>query len=208
MKVLYKYLHAKFANDLVQRGRLRIGTLYEYRNIEKHGAIIGDDLEGKKIAYMDIQNETISRENQPEFTKKFFHMGNDASVNLQNITLEHLTRSPNFYIYSTTEVFDENALTDFGYDACVLIQNPKKFFIAISKKLRDIATFRGSFKCQYQPRRVAHDQDNNIDPAIIKGSEYQNQREVRAIWVPTQKIVEPIIIECHKVIKYCRLETK
>lgn len=49
MTVLYKYMKREYADPLLTKGELLINTLYEYRDKEKHGAVIGDDSEGKKL---------------------------------------------------------------------------------------------------------------------------------------------------------------
>jgi hypothetical protein len=193
------------AKALLEKGKLKIGTLYEYRNIEKHGDVVGDDAEGKKSAYMDINKETWTPENQPEFTKSFINIGNNNSGTIEDVILEKATNSPDYYLYCTTEVFDKNALADFGYNACILIENPEKFFAAISKVLRHKGVFEGYFKCHYQSRRVPYDKDNGIHPAIIKSLKYKPQKEIRALWKPKKKTIKPIVIDCREAAKYCKL---
>lgn len=205
MAVLYKYLRKEHAKMLLEKGKLRIGTLYEFRDIEKHGTEIGDSSEGQKSTYMEIENETWTKKNQPQYSQDFFNLGEKGSLTIEGITLEKPINSPNYYIYSTTEAFDENALIDFGYDTCIVIENPEKFFAAISKTLRHKGDFEGIFRCQYHPRRLPHDKDHGIHPAIIKSPEYEKQKEVRTLWKPKKKSVQPIIIECRKASKYCRL---
>lgn len=205
MAVLYKYLRKEHVKMLLEKGKLRIGTLYEFRDIEKHGIEIGDSSEGKKSTYMEIENETWTPKNQPEYAKDFFDLGGTASLTIQGIILEKPVKSPDYFIYSTTEVFDENALNDFGYDTCVAIEDPEKFFAAISKTLRHKGDFEGIFRCQYHHRRLPFDQDRGIHPAIIKSPDYEKQKEVRTLWKPKKKSIQPLIIECRKASKYCRL---
>lgn len=205
MAVLYKYLRKDHAKMLLERGKLRIGTLYEFRDIEKHGTAIGDNEEGKKSTYMEIEKETLTPKNQHEYTKDFFNLGTDASLTIQGITLEKPINSPNYYIYSTSEVFDKNALNNFGYDTCIVIENPEQFFAVISKTFRHKGELEGIFRCQYHPRRLSFDQDHGIHPAIIKSPEYENQKEVRTLWKPKKKSIQPLIIECRKAAKYCKL---
>ncbi len=125
--MLYKYLHKKHADLLTKEGKLRIGTLYEYRDIEKYGSIIGDEGEGKKALYMDVESEKWTDDNQPNFVKSFIKITNGVSVNLKNVFFEKSEVSLNYYLYCTTEKFDKNALQDFGYDSCVVIEDPRRF---------------------------------------------------------------------------------
>ena len=43
---LYKYLPLKYAEDLVIKGIIKLGTLYEYQDTNLHGNEIGDQEEG------------------------------------------------------------------------------------------------------------------------------------------------------------------
>ena len=44
--LLYKYGHTRHINGFFNLGKLRIGSLYDYRSVEHHGAQIGDEAEG------------------------------------------------------------------------------------------------------------------------------------------------------------------
>lgn len=205
MPVLYKYLPKKYAEDLILRSKFRIGTLYGYRDIEKHGTIIGDAGEGEKSLYMDVGNEQWTSGNQPDFAKSLLNIGEGSTVGMRNITIEKSENSPDYYIYCTTEEFDKQALKDFGYNACVVIENPERFFAAITKTLRHKGKLEGIHRCQYVSRRVEHDKDYGIHPAIIKPPIYKDQKEVRALWSPFKKNIHPRTIECRDAAKYCRL---
>ena len=43
--VLYKYLKKEHSEKLLRFGQFRIGTLFEYKNTEKYGEVIGDKQE-------------------------------------------------------------------------------------------------------------------------------------------------------------------
>lgn len=204
MTVLYKYLRKQHADLLIKKGKFRIGTLYEYRDIEKHGTIVGDEGEGKKSLYLNVGSEKWTTDNQPDFTKNFINIANGISVRMERVSFQKSESSSNYYLYCTTEVFDENALKDFGYDSCLLIEKPDQFFAAITKTLRHKGAFEGVFHCQYVPRRVEHDKDHGIHPAIIKDPIYKDQKEVRALWKPFKANISPLVIDCRDAAKYCR----
>jgi hypothetical protein len=203
---LYKYLKKAHAEQLLNHGKLRLGTLYEYRDMDTHGAVIGDKDEGTSSRFMEVMYERWTPTTQPEFTKSFFNLGSDATLTISGITLEKPQESPDFYLYCTTEVFDENALAEFGYDCCVLIERPQQFFNAISHTIRYKATFDGVHQCQYVPRRQPHQSGDGIHPAIIKDPTYQSQKEVRALWRPIKKAgITPTVIECRDAAKFCTM---
>jgi hypothetical protein len=205
MIMLYKYLNKHYAELLLKRGKIRLGTLYEYRDVEKHGAVIGDQGEGKKSIYLSIQDEIWTSKSQPEFGKSFFNLGEDVSLQLQGITLEKPQESPNYYLFCTTEEFNHKIMLEFGYDCCIIIERPKQFFSAITHSIRHKAKFVGVYRCQYISRRVPHNRDHGMHPAIIKDPCYRNQKEVRAMWRPIKNNIQSIIIECHDAAKYCRI---
>ncbi|MEZ8470771.1 hypothetical protein AB6D20_007280 [Vibrio splendidus] len=205
MPLLYKYMKKEHAKLLLEQGSLRIGTLYEFRDEEKHGKEVGDNKEGTKSAYMEVDNEQWSPSNQPEFSKSFFNLGTNGSINISGVTLERPQNSPDFYIYCTTYEFDESAMRDFGYDTCIEIEQPEKFFKCISKSLKHKANYQGSHRCKYQPRRLPHNLDSGVHPSLVKEVEYAYQKEVRSIWVPTKQNIEPIIIKAKNIQKYCRV---
>jgi hypothetical protein len=70
-RVLFKYMRKAHAQRLLSEGVVRIGTLYEYRNIEKHGLVVGDDAEGTKSAVMHVPDLTMTKqEHVPEFVRQ------------------------------------------------------------------------------------------------------------------------------------------
>ncbi|KXO10066.1 hypothetical protein AKG98_847 [Moritella sp. JT01] len=105
--------------------------------------------------------------NQPEFTQSFLTLAEGATATISGVTLEKPQSSPDIYIYCTTEEFDESAMRDFGYDSCVVIEQPEKLFECISKSLKHKGSYEGSHKCKYQPRRMPHDFDSDVHPALI-----------------------------------------
>src|SRR5437016_1757377 len=63
---LFKYLERRWADAMIERGAIRIGTLHGFRRIEEHGDEIGDRDEGIVTAcstdpIVDLQRpETVS----------------------------------------------------------------------------------------------------------------------------------------------------
>ena len=206
MTVYYKYLKKEHAHSMLEYGRLRIGTLYEYRDMEKHGSVIGDDAEGKKSAFMEVGTETWSNDTQPNFTRDFFKAIDGGSFTISGITLEKPKESPDFYLYCCTTEYSKDVMEEFGYDACVIIRNPERFFRALSKSLRHkVSSFQGVYECQYRERRVSHERETDAHPAIIKAPKYQNQKEIRAFWTPEKRNVSPIMVQSRKAVRHCVL---
>lgn len=201
--VLYKYLRRNHAEQLISKGVFRIGTLFEFRDIETHGTEIGDSSEGTKSTLYSPEGETWTKGNQPEWGENFVKLGEGSQVSFHGCLMEQEQTSQDYYIYSTTKIFDQNALADFGYDACIIIHHPQKFFNALSRCFRHTGKFFGVFNCQYVNRRQWHEQQNAIHPAILKDPQYEKQVEVRCMWEPQKSKVEAKIIRCPKAAKYC-----
>lgn len=203
--ILYKYMRREHASLLLEKGTIRIGTLYEYRNTEEHGSVIGDPEEGIKTEFMEVGKEVWTEENQPEFSKSLIKVSGPGSHNISNFTLEKGYHSPDCYLFCTTETFDEAAMEDFEYDTCVVIEDAERFFWAIAETIKDKAEYIGAGRCQYTERRKHHAVADDINPGLIKSPEYERQREVRAIWMPKSESISPMIIECPDAAKYCKL---
>ena len=134
-----------------------------------------------------------------------FTIGKGATVKMLGTTLEKIQYSPNFYIYCTAHEYNESAMRDFGYDCCVIIEQLEKIFKYISKSLKHKAQYQGSYKCEYQPRRLPHNIDSGGHPSLVKEFEYSYQKEVRSIWIPIKKNIEAIVIKSNNLKKYCRV---
>ncbi len=207
MGVLYKYMRKEHADLLVDKGCLRIGTLYEFRNEEKHGKAIGDNQEGKKCTYMVAETQEWTEHTQPEFTKGLFKIKSGATVHISGGgTIEKPEESPDCYVFCTTSQFDTSAMRDFGYDTCVVIEQPEKFLKELSKKLRHKGEYLATVPCRYQERRVLYQQETGHHPAVIKEPEYEYQKEVRSIWVPKKAAIQPIFVQSRDLTKYCHIK--
>jgi len=89
LKFVYKYMRKQHALALLQSETVRIGTLYEYRDIEKYGHVIGDDMEGTKVVYSDVNNlEVASQSDIPSFMREGIRVPQGAKARFKNVTFE------------------------------------------------------------------------------------------------------------------------
>jgi len=203
MPSLFKYMRKQHAKLLLSLGKLRIGTLYEFRDMEAHGNVVGDADEGKKSLFLDGKGEAWTAESIPDFATNFFKLGPKGRLTLNGIRLQLPQESPDYYMFCATTEFNQSALNDFGYDACVRIDDPLRFFLAVSHSVRHHASFEGVFDCQYTSRDIAHDKDQGTHPALIKDSKYAAQKEVRGLWKPQKSSIKPVIIQNRRIAGYC-----
>ena len=203
---IYKYMRQQHAIALLEAGRIRIGTLYEYQDIEKYGRVIGDDKEGTKVVYTGVNDLEVASQNDiPDFMRKAIRVPEGVKARFRNVTLEKEEYSPNYYIFCASEKYDPNLMQYLGYDICVKIKEPKEFLRALTWCLRHKANFVGFHRCVYIDRRVLPTDQHDIHPAIIKDPVYEHQEEVRAIWESKGGGIEPFIIRCRRVAQYCSI---
>lgn len=208
---LFKYLKQEHLDAFFSSGSVKIGSLYEYRNIEKYGRVIGDVEEGVHETVLDKvgEYEIDLSGDSPEamFFKERFNipssgmkivMGDGAKV----ISSEH---SQDFFIYCVTTEFSRASMEAFGCDACIEIIRPASFFNAISKKIRHKAKFEGGAPIIYTDKTTSYANPHAIHPARMKSKEYAYQKEFRGIWTPNEEIKSPLYINVPKAIKACRV---
>lgn len=206
---LYKYMKAEHASDLIKRGILRIGTLYEFQDIEKYGNVVGDSQEGIKGRDKIENSSNRPEDNKPisQFAEKFFKISPESkgTVLIKDCLLRETIRSPDFYLYCMTMVPDLDIMQEFGYDTCIEIININAFIDAISNELSGRAEFVCIQFCAYTDRFKKFGNEDNIHPALIKDPTYAQQREVRAIWRSNKTTLEPIILKIEGIGQYCRI---
>jgi hypothetical protein len=207
-KPLYKYLRAEHAELLLSEGALRVGTLYEYRDIETHGIEVGDDEEGYRYVYSDDpyidwrQPETV-----PDMVRKRIVAPPGANIWILNSTFAERKVNPDCYVYSVSEEYDPACMRELGYDACIRIDDPRAFFHALATVLaRDHGMRRHKVaRCIYMDKREHYSRETDVLPALAKARRYAHQKEVRALWLtPTQKLT-PLILQCPAASQFCRL---
>lgn len=211
---LYKYLQRKYLEEFLRLGRLKIGTLYEYRNVEALGTVIGDYDEGTRSTELGLNkgDEVALGGNSPEARflrsglqttpKKCSNMKIVSLVDGYNAVLQE--HSPELFIYCMTETFDPKVMHQFGCDSCLEIIDAVSFFSAISHRIRHKAKLDGVYPIQYMSRKTSFTSPHQVHPAIMKDNAYLSQREWRAVWVPTKKNIHPLFIDVPRAIRYCR----
>jgi len=184
-KALYKYLKLEHADDMLDKGKVKIGTLYEYRRYED--AERKDEKEGVKSTYTDVKNpiEATNNKDLPGGYRNFIQIEKGGTVNLLSGSLDRIEVVVDVYMYCLSEIYDKTIMLDFGCDSCVKIEDPANFIQNLTNCMKDFTThepFGG--KCAYMDRRQEFSDHKNIPPYLLKDSLYQHQREFRVIWFP------------------------
>ena len=210
---LFKYMPKRYLEAYMAKGSLKIGTLYEYRQVEKYGHVIGDKNEGlhKTELFLPNGGEIQSTSNTPEgiFIRQHLLNPEQQDMNFRMI-LEKGARiiaeshSQDLFVYCITSEFNPEVMKEFGCDSCLEITRPEEFFHAISRKIRHTAKFEGCFSITYASKLTHYSKPHEIHPATMKDTEYEYQKECRAIWIPHKASCNPIFVDVPRAIRFCR----
>ena len=196
-----------------KKGSIKIGTLYEYRNEEELGGVVGDKKEGVHITELHSPKgrEIDLTDNSPEsnYFRKHVLRPDQQTSNVKIVmeagaSLIGQTNSPNYYIYCITSSYDEEVMTEFDCDRCIEIFEPDKFFKAVSKVIRHKGVFDGVHTISYGNKTTDHLNPHSTHPALLKEDKYSNQAEVRAIWSPKKEPKDSLFVNVPKAVKFCR----
>ena len=211
---LFKYVRARHLKDILEHGRFRLGTLYEYRDIEEHGQAIGDADEGKHRTAFTSANRTDFNLQDGSQAAQFFrgHITPDnhlagirRMVLLPGTKVIAEAQAPDMFVFCASTIFDKALMVEFGYDACIRIEAPHRFFSAISHAIRHQARFVTFSEVVYRDRETSHLNPHTIHPALMKGLDYSRQAEVRALWEPLRENIQPLFVSCRKAAGYCSM---
>lgn len=135
----YKYLKRQYADELVRFGRVRVGTVFEYRNIEDKER--RDETEGTKIGVTklgkDIVTNIRTQDDLPGALRHIFQVP-EGGTNIDFIGGVTGSVNLNFedaFIYCVTDYPDKKIMKEFRCDACVEIFNIVEFGNTIARKL-------------------------------------------------------------------------
>lgn len=204
---LFKYMERKYAEELINDGKILLRTLSDFRKSENYTAEIGDSGEGTKTIHFKNQRTYIGMNDIPlSLTPYFmcdntstFQFGIDTKINIQNDYL--------VFCLSKAKSLTVMQKMDRKYDTCVEIFQPKHFFSAIVKALQVKAP---SLKyiisdCIYENRVFNEYTDQGYPEALLKPKDYSYQQEVRIIFYATDLPKEKIIIQNKEAAKYCKI---
>lgn len=213
---LYKYLPREFAETLTKVGSTRVGTLHDFRNIEKHAKGIADESEGKRTVTAHFENETIvggSERYKALKSTRAVNIPDNVGLNVGklDIVMDYDHADALVWCCSTEKSID--AMKEVGgADTCVEIIDVPSFFSALNdavRTLHPVLLFQGPATVLYQDRKQEWREDSvGISPAFIKGLAFGGQGEVRVAWVTPEgadQLFDAFILaasECHQ---YCRI---
>jgi hypothetical protein len=204
---LYKFMTKHWASELMKFGTVQVGTLHDYRNMEKHGKR-GDADEGK-LKYVENVGAATTLDKLSHIAKSLIHdpHGVGAHVTISDVNFTNRIDHPDCLVYCTSTSDDPS--TDGGldeYDACVKIVDPPRFFEAITMGLgRMTDSLQGHMArglVTYQERTLGPS-DRKRHPALVKPPRFADDREYRAVWFVEGVPVKVTPIKRTDVARYC-----
>ncbi len=192
---LYKYLKMTYADSLIGSGSTRVGTLYDFRDEERHGAGIGDAAEGKKSVLAVIDGVFDGGTKKADALKEMgINMGagcTDISF-VNSFAMKDINHQDALVWCCSTECSLDAMKQLEGADTCVEIETVP-FFEALSDAVRNQygdVMHCGPFCVSYQNRdEVWNGADLGVSPVFVKdGEQFSAQKEVRMAWFNPNQI--------------------
>jgi len=203
---LFKYLKRKYAQRMMSKGEVRIGTLSYYRNTENE-AIADKDEGNMKFTKTFDDDERI--QNPRDFEIKmglpkgsFMNFQGGTIILKKGASLEINYDSSDVYIYCASKNNNQELKNKFNADCCVEILDVQGFLDIISEKLSKLGLI---YPGLIYPRLSRVEPIEYIGRSIIDGNKlsgywrkdqrYANEAEVRFVFFPIFKkdgvIIQP-----------------
>jgi hypothetical protein len=130
---VYKYLKKKYLNQLIEKGIIRIGTIYWYRDCENKK--IRDPLEGRTKYTIKPRKEslTLSKEQAQAITNDYRIKGN-ICISPETTFSDYLNVS-NAFIFCASLYYDNKLFKKFEADTCYKIGDIEAFASNMGKEI-------------------------------------------------------------------------
>ena len=196
---LFKYTKREFADLMMRQGKFRIGTLHDFRRVEKHGVAISDPYEGISNVIEHVEHADSRDIQKNPFVASFFGGSSDAQIEIHDCTFIWAEDSPDYFVYCTTRTPTAEGLQEFGNNACVRIEDPLEFARLLTEKMQQkgLATRGFIGACAYGDRSRPWHEAVQLPSAFVKDAEFEYQAEVRFVWEPTSRpLPSHVEVEC------------
>ncbi|MEZ5987774.1 MAG: hypothetical protein R3F30_01340 [Planctomycetota bacterium] len=203
---VYKLLERPFAEMLLDRGAIRIGSIDYYRGYPGEDDWVSDESEG--IFTVKHADGVYRYQDLPSGLKNFVRAeaGDTLKVGLKGVSEERV--SENAMIYSIAKSPNKKAMERLGRDTCIEIASPDLFFREITRALFRNGYIKPGFhfkNVHYLRSPYSLPKYHQLHPAIVKRPAFRWQEESRAMWEPIGQHVSFIDIDVPEVRKYCRI---
>ncbi|MHB2213351.1 hypothetical protein ACX64P_07825 [Raoultella ornithinolytica] len=210
---LYKFLEAQHLESFFDKGCLRLGTIYDFKDIITHSLGRGDSQEGRRQVNRDVnKNLSLNSSSVEEVISDSLEVTGNGSVTITNSTFYVIRNSPNAFIFCTSNIYSNELFYKWNAhhnetNACYKISDPNGFFREISNAIKNSANFFNCKDIVYSIDPIPYEHPNSSElPMFVKEkNEYEWQFENRAVWFPKEPSpqIKPWIIFAPEARKYC-----
>jgi hypothetical protein len=213
---LFKFFSNKdHAEGLVDRGQIRIGTLYEFRCLDGWDAARGDVEEGQFTYTLEsTAAETIAESTAAWYLRPIFQQLGSPIIESRGKRISITWNHPDSYVYCMTTNRTSEAMRAYGQH-CVAIHDVRSFMTALTAHLSDsLRILRNEphgylAACLYLGRAVQVSSPSRdlieLPLPFVKPLERRAEGEVRAYWPPHEPHPRPVITICSELSAYCTL---
>jgi hypothetical protein len=197
--VLIKFGKAGHMRALYDRGALRVQSASFYKAPDHNGAVRDDEM-ALELSLALQREQVVKLVSNPEDVPRG-ELDHRLNVRYESPT--------DYWMYCLTTAVQPRTFVDFGADACVVIQDPHRFVLAVGNAVSPLVT-----RATMRHGKVAY-----IDPllpptAVVdvpmsKHFRYSYQHEYRLAWVPpdVRSALTHIDVEVGGLAEYAELIT-
>ncbi|HBX8162638.1 TPA: hypothetical protein MIH43_25730 [Klebsiella pneumoniae] len=211
---LYKFLEEQHLESFFDKGCLRLGTIYDFKDILTHSLGRGDSKEGRRQINRDVtENLYLNSSSNENVISDSLEVTGNGSVNITNSTFYVIRNSPNAFIFCSSNAYSNELFKKWNehhneINACYEISDPNGFLREISNAIRNSANFITCKDIVYSTNPIPYNHhSSSVLPMFVKEiTQYEWQLENRAVWYPKEPSpqLKPWIIFAPEARKYCR----
>jgi len=210
---LFKFIEREFLDSFFATGCLRLGTIYDFKDIIEHGMSRGDQSEGEHHLIRRINGTVkLAKDKYEPVISELFRFEGEGEASISNLSIVVPRKCPDGFIFCTSNRYNEKLFKDWkreeNLDSCYQIININGFIQAISKAIAHSAFFYTNSNVIYTEKEIDYQsKHSNINPAFTKFKDkYDWQFENRSVWGARGPCgqLKPWIIYVPEAIQYCK----
>ncbi|MBL5965938.1 hypothetical protein I7V30_11760 [Lelliottia amnigena] len=212
---LFKFTEKQYMDNFFETGSLRLGTIYDFKDIIQYQMGIGDSDEGSHLLHRSIKESlSLTKDSNEEIISEALSVANTVHpATIKNFTVIVPRHTQDRFIFCTSKDYSDSLFKKWNekyreINACYIITDAKKFADAISKVIKESVFFESRDDIIYTNKTIPYDSLlAKIDPAITKEKqEFSWQNEHRMTWyrIAPYTPIKPWIINVPDAREFCK----
>jgi hypothetical protein len=224
--MFYKYLKKEHLDQFRETGKIAIGNIELYRDIEN--TTILDPFEGKTVYSLETKDEPVFLSvDQVNAITNDYHITSNFKIG-PNSYFQDSLKVPNAFTFSLSSKLDDQLMSLLGYDAFYAIKDINAFQHIIYKELNKMYKLLYSVidKVRYVPTKILKITNANKDQLIrtspfkkeksefiktiyiedyfTKLDRFKHEVELRILFIPSEPISKQLILlNCIDLLDHC-----